>query len=963
MQITKPDDVLLLQGYEKRGDQCYFIATVGYVVEPHGALVTEAEAWKWLAAQFTDEPFDIGLQKRRGTFGVAGAACAPNGQPVKQMAVRVRVGDLEKTLHIQGDRQWKQGLTGWTASEPAPFVRMPVDLTRAYGGPAFAGNPYGKGHAADSGDYAGLALPNIESPDAPVMSVRDRPAVATLGNLAATDPRVATWAGTFDAAWERSRFPWLPDDVDPRYFDRVSQDQCADNFWRGDERWSVEGMHPEQRVVQGALPGLQPQLLALTCAASPWAAAALPRLQRAELRLDTVWLFPESGRQVLLYRGALPVQREDGADIAGLWIDTYPAGTRAPTLDAQLAQWKTQAPHLASRLTAASATPVGAAAVAAATAAGIAAGTATQAAAAGTNGAQAPAADVQREGSTPSAPLAATSPSNDSIAASPLAHSGDLPQPDALDGPAPSLDGAPAASGWDDALWDEICQEYRQAWDEARDMVRKMQEEQASYGVVFPEIEPFVAPAKPGATAMLQTLPSDFAQHLSRQVDDALTEGQRMFESVLRETYPDNPKRVEALLEQARNAAQLKISDQQMEEVLSNLPPELRERGNAEIRALSAHFDDLNRRLAETFDKSVAPQASRAAAASQATDGLDAPSYSDSPRPPSVQTPGTGSNSVAATGGIAAAAAAGALSRAGNESGSSAARAALASETAPSGTGINLQGQTLEQLSYVDADLKQANFNGCQLIGCDFKGADLSAASFEGARIEGCDFSGAAMAGVCLKDMDAYDTAFSGADWRYAQAQRMNLQKCDLSDIDATRADLTNAQLEQCNLDRACLTHAILNTTTLSSVCATNPDFSDTQAEGLRIDSGTALVHASFERASLPRCSLMQSQFPDSRWQEADVSDGLFLACDLSNTQAQRLKARQTVFKDSRIRDADWQQSDLMEASFEYALIERVDVSQSNLHGVQTRTANIRALRVDGALLSATRLLQEHGRG
>src|SRR5690606_37354893 len=109
-----------------------------------GCLMPEKSAWQWLAPQFTDEPFDLGLQKRRGTFCVAGTAHAPGGQPVERMAIRVRFSSCAKTLHVYGDRQWRHGLTGWRPSAPLPFLRMPVDLAHAFGGPDHAANPYGK---------------------------------------------------------------------------------------------------------------------------------------------------------------------------------------------------------------------------------------------------------------------------------------------------------------------------------------------------------------------------------------------------------------------------------------------------------------------------------------------------------------------------------------------------------------------------------------------------------------------------------------------------------------------------------------------------------------------------------------------------------------------------------------------------------------------------------------------------
>lgn len=972
MHITKPDDVMLLQGFEKRGDQCYLIATVGYVVEADGRLLSEKDAWQWLAPLFPDEPFDIGLQKRRGTYGVVGAAYAPAGQSVARMALRVRFGKHEKTLHVHGDRLWQQGMTGWYSSKPVPFTHMPVDLAHAMGGADDATNPYGKGLAPEGVDHTGVALPNIEGPDAPVLSIRDRPAMASLGNLPATHPSLAAWAGTFDATWEKHRFPWLPDDVDPRYFDRVAQDQCDDTYWRGDEQWSVEGMHPELPLIKGVLPGLQPQLLWLSGVTSPWASLAVPVLQRAEFVLDTVWLFPDTGRQVLLYRAALPVQREDGADIEAVWINTFPAGVDIPNLAGQVAAWAKQTPEIAAQLAAASTQGAAAGAALAGVAAGIAL----------TAGLGIASSAVRVNSNVGS--IASDDPSTND--AQPLS-AAEPPKLDTTDGVNPIVDQINLAEiptaealsadtgSWADALWSDICEGYRQAWDEARDVVRQMQKEQAAYGVVFPEVEPFVAPPMPGATSAQMTVPKDLAQQIARQVDEGLAEGQRMFEAVVRDSYPDSPQMVDDILARARTAADIQISDQQMEEVLSNLPPALRERADAETQALSSHFDELNQRLRDTFHTTTS--ASTAETVADTLDLTSAPvadfaaANATLPSATSASADIAGAlGSTPAAGGApafeAAAAAAGAASAVSNSTGSLAEATTVATTAAAiAGTPrpLDMRGLTLENEDFRGAELSHADFAGAVLVGCDFTGAQLPNASFVEARIESCDFTDAKMAGVSLQDMDARDTVFANADWRGAQAQRMSLASCDLNGIDATAADFTLAQLDQCTLDNACLVQATLTTTTLSTVRAISADFSDVQAEGLRIDSGTTLEKASFQRAALPRCSFQKSAFPNSVWDDADVSHGMFLACDLTGMRAQRLQARATVFKDSLIRDADWQQANLMEASFDYAVLERVDASGSNLHGIQTRTASIRSMRVDGALLSASRLLQEHGNG
>lgn len=973
MRITKPDDVLLLQGFERRGEQCYLIISVGYVVEADNTLVLEKDAWKWLAPLFPDEPFDLGQQKRRGTFAVSGSAYALNGHALTQMAIRVRFGQIEKTLHVHGNRQWEQGLTTWHASSPAPFTRMPVDLAHAMGCKDHPSNPYGKGLAKEDNNFTGVALPNIEWPDKPILSIHDRPTPATLGNLPASDPAIARWAGTFDTTWENTRFPWLPDNVDPRYFDRVSQDQCITTYWKGNEQWSIEGMHKEHALISGTLPNLQPALLWLRGNDSPWSVPTVPLLQSAELTLDTVWLFPDSSRQLLLYRAAIPVQREDGADLDAIWINTWPAGASLPSQAEKVAAWAKQVPEIAPQLALASAAGIaGLAASAPVAAAATTNATGASATALSTLGLGDPKtttpSPVDALTSTPTLPQDAGLNPADSLAG----HNANVDSP-ALSAQAtsdtiqnPNIDAAPTA--WSDTFWNDICNEYGKAWDDARNVVRKMQEEQAAYGAVFPEVEPFIPPPKPVPTAQPISVSDNLTQEIAQKINAGLEEGQRVFKEILKDNYPNNPQAVEAILSKVQQSSLAPISEAHVTETLSNLPPALRAQAESEYQALSKTFDDLNKKLASTFypesiatDTASLGQAGDSAAKTASNTSVDDVSRTAeqlSPTGPASDLPINHNANLAQT-------AATDVTTHASTASAIPATTALASAGTTSGAvaATNFSGKGLEKQNYSGSDLSQANFAGANLVGCDFSHANLSGASFAGARLESCDFSGAKMDGTHLYDMDARDTNFSQADWRNAQAQRMSLASCNLDQIDATEADLTQTQLDQCTLNKALLVKATLAATTFSSVQAVSLTMSDAKAPGLRIDSGTTLDKASFERASLETCSFQKSFFPNSNWTDANINDGLLMACDLSGMQAQRLQARRAVFKDSQIRDANWQHANLMEASFDYAILERIDASGSNLHGAQTRTATVRSIKLDDAVLSASRLLQEHGHG
>jgi uncharacterized protein YjbI with pentapeptide repeats len=315
MKIAKPSDALILLGCQSRGGQPSLTVTVGYACERGASLLSEQDIWKWLAPRFPDEPFDLGLKRTRGVFAMAGSACAPGAVPVNGLTVGATVGALGKHLLVQGNRYWRHGATGWRASPPEPFVTQDIGLAHAYGAKDWPSNPYGRGRYADPSLAEGQALPNIELPGAPVLSPADAPPPATFGPLPQGSPDLARWLGRFDKAWERERLPWLPDDTDPRWFDRVPQDQCAQAYWRGDESWSATHMHPDLPEQSGRLPGLRPRLLVR------YRDTPLEH-REAPMDLDTVWLFPTDSRVIVLYRAELAVRYEDASDVAGLALFT-----------------------------------------------------------------------------------------------------------------------------------------------------------------------------------------------------------------------------------------------------------------------------------------------------------------------------------------------------------------------------------------------------------------------------------------------------------------------------------------------------------------------------------------------------------------------------------------------------------------------------------------------------------------
>ncbi|WP_027212210.1 DUF2169 domain-containing protein [Burkholderia sp. WSM2232] len=333
MKIDKPSDTLLLFNAGALPGRPTACVTLGYLAGVDGHLESEQNAWRTLAALFGGTAFDEGMKKVRGTFAVVGNAFAPRGCQVTGLEVVARVGKLEKRLHVYGDRSWELGQLGWRQTPPRSFESMPVGLQQAYGGKQWPSNPVGRGYYANADDAKGMSLPNVEHLHSPLQTPNDRPSPATFWPLPAGAPERTRLIGKPDERWKRNDFPRLPADTDPRYFDGVDEAQCAPDYWRGDERYEVTGMHADKSKVQGVLPGLRPRLL--------WRSKAEPqRVGEAKLDLDTVWLLPNTEQVLVLYRALIELSQIDAVEIDALYICTERLTEPAQTQSVLAARWR-----------------------------------------------------------------------------------------------------------------------------------------------------------------------------------------------------------------------------------------------------------------------------------------------------------------------------------------------------------------------------------------------------------------------------------------------------------------------------------------------------------------------------------------------------------------------------------------------------------------------------------------------
>jgi uncharacterized protein YjbI with pentapeptide repeats len=309
MQVIKPQAIGLQTRpieYRRRfGLSVSALMHVPFNQGDKGQLWGEQSLWKFLAQEMAIPLIDEGVGKLHSEFLVHGHAY-PSGDRKNACAVKVQLGDKEKTLLVMGDRYWDRS----RVSEPLPFEKMPLTWQRAYGGADFNANVQGMGRAVEQGFQR---LPNIELPDQRIVR-KDQ--VVTPAGWSAMDVMAEQrfqYRGTYDANYLKEHSPGYPPDLDWSYFNMAMPDQWFDKPLTGNERFALHNLHPSKPLIEGQLPSLKARV---------FADYALPgggtKLKEVPMRLGTVWFFPHAERCVLVFHGLAEVANDDGSDVVGL---------------------------------------------------------------------------------------------------------------------------------------------------------------------------------------------------------------------------------------------------------------------------------------------------------------------------------------------------------------------------------------------------------------------------------------------------------------------------------------------------------------------------------------------------------------------------------------------------------------------------------------------------------------------
>lgn len=885
MHIHKSDDTLLLLGYSSRAGRPALTVTVAYVCAADGSRITEQDAWNWLMPLFPDEAFDLSEKKTRGGFGVAGQACAPAGSTVEGLTVRAGVGGLERKLLVQGDRVWTRSPTGWRATPCQPFQRMPIGLARAYGGAQWRDNPYGCGHCGNTDEFEGVPLPNVETPDQPMLKPGDTPATATLGPHSIGSTLRTQWLGALDEAWQRNRLPWLPDDTDPRWFDRFDPQQCQAAYWRGDEPWFAENMHPQHSTLRGRLPGLRPRLLMRTVAQPD-------RHLELELDLDTVWLMPNDERVIVMYRTQVGVKREDAEDVLGLAAFTEKQSETPHSLEHWSQVWREAVDQ--------DATPVRAVPV----------------------------------------PV----------------------DPEALAQIQAARDATDQqAKEFEASLSKEVSQELQDAEEEANARLRSVGFDVDALHARAAKETPF--DFDPPTDLVLPEQPEAYAAALKAHIEGEF----KLAEAKVRTELEKQGFDVDALQAHAQAHSSTEPDVAAMVAASAALIPMPESERQAHIQAFTdfqKEMDGLEAKLEAQFEQArqetaaSAPSGDMYGGPQSALGGLPEGPREPLSREALLERIQAGTS--AAWTQLEDLDLSGADLRAADLRGSILRRCDL--------RGTILTSADLTEALLVDCNLSQAKLDQvhlarAQIEGCTLHDTHMATADFSSARIHTCALDRSQLDASIWNDAQVTESSFNAATLKGASGERTGFTNCPMAGIDASGSQFKQTSFEQCALDGAIFNNAQLRGSTLLACQASHAQFDAAGLSGLRTLMGTRMDGANLRGADLQDASLQHTSFAQANLREARLDRALLKKCDLSGTDAWRMVARDADFTDSRISGANWRGANLMNAIFREAQLLDTDLSGANLHAAQTRTATTQGLKLDQALLTRCRLLQEYDHG
>lgn len=226
----------------------------------------------------------------------------PDSLGATKVDVTLKVGTLQKTVKVFGERHWIKTMGFKRISSPEPFNKIPLVYERAFGGWDIAHpnpkkhsyeprNPFGKGY----GMFAeGKKLPNLEDPKHLIKNPRDKPPPTGFGFIGPEwEPR-RRYVGTYNETWMKKRMPLLPEDFDQRYYNAAHPDLITKGYLQGNEPVEITNASVKGQL-KFHLPG--------TTAPEGMIIMKDETISKIDTNLDTVIINTDENVLLLLWRG------------------------------------------------------------------------------------------------------------------------------------------------------------------------------------------------------------------------------------------------------------------------------------------------------------------------------------------------------------------------------------------------------------------------------------------------------------------------------------------------------------------------------------------------------------------------------------------------------------------------------------------------------------------------------------
>jgi hypothetical protein len=266
--------------------------------------------------------------KPRCDVVLVGAAYAPQRRPVTALGVRLRIGSLERSMAVFGDREWRMpgGASSPTMTDPKPFTRMELTYERAFGGIDTGSSTYWPYNLVGTGFIGRCShesvhqkrLPNLEDPSNFIRDWNTRPKPMGFGFFGRGWLPRLKYAGTYDDNFRKGAFRGMPPDWSERLFNGAHPDLQIDGYLVGDEPIELINLSPTGDLSL-RLPGLRPRLTVRRYA-SGQLRTGLAHEEHPEVNLDTLCLVPDDQVFYMVFRAVCALTQEGPLGIKAIEI-------------------------------------------------------------------------------------------------------------------------------------------------------------------------------------------------------------------------------------------------------------------------------------------------------------------------------------------------------------------------------------------------------------------------------------------------------------------------------------------------------------------------------------------------------------------------------------------------------------------------------------------------------------------